>query len=547
MHDETFAGGVTTPAGFIACGRRLRHQGRGPAAIGTRPGADRRRPTATAAAVFTTNKARRCPGGRLAGAPASRTGVARAIVVNSGCANACTGAAGHRRSRATWRPMTARRCSGCHADQVLVASTGVIGVQLKSRRSRNGSAAASPRSAPTRRRGRDARHHDDRSVSERSRRARAASTARRHGRRHGEGLRHDRADDGHHARLRHHRRGTCRRRCCSGPCGGGRRHVQRHHRGRRVLHQRLRVAAGERRESASTIDEATYDALRSEPLRAVCRPPRPRRSCAAAKARRSWSRSASPARHRQTMPGRRAKAIANSPLVKTAIHGGDPNWGRLWPSRAGPASRSISIARRSTIGAIVLFKDGRPYDERAPEAATYLQERRAQRRGRPRHRRLAPSTVWTCDLQRRIREDQRGVPDLSGYEHRRVATAHPQGLSLRPRLRRDADSSAASSSPAHVKADRSLGAGTAAAAARRPARGAAVREGVAADAVDLRDRGPSNSAATSSAAAGRRRSADASRVQMSPGTSNAGWTALSSGRSRSACSTASPPRRRACA
>ena len=26
---------------------------------------------------------------------------------------------------------------------------------------------------------------------------------------------------------------------------------------------------------------------------------------------------------------RAAKAIANSPLVKTAIHGGDPNWGRL--------------------------------------------------------------------------------------------------------------------------------------------------------------------------------------------------------------------------
>ena len=24
-----------------------------------------------------------------------------------------------------------------------------------------------------------------------------------------------------------------------------------------------------------------------------------------------------------------AKAIANAPLVKTAIHGGDPNWGRL--------------------------------------------------------------------------------------------------------------------------------------------------------------------------------------------------------------------------
>ena len=59
-----------------------------------------------------------------------------------------------------------------------------------------------------------------------------------------------------------------------------------------------------------------------------------------------------------------AKAIANSLLVKTAIHGGDPNWGRLIcvAGRAGVAFEQSRAA--VTIGSIVLFKDGRPHDER---------------------------------------------------------------------------------------------------------------------------------------------------------------------------------------
>src|SRR5262252_9617666 len=62
-----------------------------------------------------------------------------------------------------------------------------------------------------------------------------------------------------------------------------------------------------------------------------------------------------------------AKAIANSPLVKTAIHGGDPNWGRL-VAVAGRAGVEFNLARaRVTIGSVVLFKDGRPYDESAPD------------------------------------------------------------------------------------------------------------------------------------------------------------------------------------
>ena len=94
---------------------------------------------------------------------------------------------------------------------------------------------------------------------------------------------------------------------------------------------------------------------------------------------------------------RAAKAIANSPLVKTAIHGGDPNWGRLI-AVAGRATSSSSSSRAAvTIGSIVLFKDGRPYDDAAPEAAAYLKGTDiivSVDLGAG----ASSATVWTCDL-----------------------------------------------------------------------------------------------------------------------------------------------------
>ena len=85
---------------------------------------------ASAAGIFTTNLAQAAP--VLVSQAASRrepAGVARAIVVNSGCANACTGDDGMADARANGgaRPP---RALGCPPEQVLVASTGVIGVEL---------------------------------------------------------------------------------------------------------------------------------------------------------------------------------------------------------------------------------------------------------------------------------------------------------------------------------------------------------------------------------------------------------------------------------
>jgi glutamate N-acetyltransferase/amino-acid N-acetyltransferase len=94
---------------------------------------------------------------------------------------------------------------------------------------------------------------------------------------------------------------------------------------------------------------------------------------------------------------RAAKAIANSLLVKTAIHGGDPNWGRLI-AVAGRAGVEFELSRAVVMmGTIVLFKDGRPHDEAAPEAAGYLKNEDitvSVHLGAG----TASSTVWTCDL-----------------------------------------------------------------------------------------------------------------------------------------------------
>jgi glutamate N-acetyltransferase/amino-acid N-acetyltransferase len=94
---------------------------------------------------------------------------------------------------------------------------------------------------------------------------------------------------------------------------------------------------------------------------------------------------------------RAAKVIANSLLVKTAIHGGDPNWGRLICA-AGRAGVALDASRAGvTIGSLVLFQDGQPHDELAPAAAEYLKGDDLSI-GVDLGAGSASSTVWTCDL-----------------------------------------------------------------------------------------------------------------------------------------------------
>ena len=65
-----------------------------------------------------------------------------------------------------------------------------------------------------------------------------------------------------------------------------------------------------------------------------------------------------------------ARTITTSNLVKTAIHGGDPNWGRILAA-AGRSGARVDAARASVrIGGIAVFTDGRlrPVDDDAIRA-----------------------------------------------------------------------------------------------------------------------------------------------------------------------------------
>jgi glutamate N-acetyltransferase/amino-acid N-acetyltransferase len=99
-----------------------------------------------------------------------------------------------------------------------------------------------------------------------------------------------------------------------------------------------------------------------------------------------------------------ALAIANSPLVKTAIAGEDPNWGRIVMA----VGKSGAMAERDkmtiTFGDIVVAKDGwRNPAYKEDEAAAYMRQSDLVigidlGLGR------AKSTVWTCDLTNRYIE-----------------------------------------------------------------------------------------------------------------------------------------------
>jgi glutamate N-acetyltransferase/amino-acid N-acetyltransferase len=94
-----------------------------------------------------------------------------------------------------------------------------------------------------------------------------------------------------------------------------------------------------------------------------------------------------------------ARSIANSPLVKCAMHGSDPNWGRI-VSAAGlcgvpfDADRSKLILQGTTV-----FRSGRPlpFDAAKVSAAIDAKQVKVQ---------LScglgdgEATVWTCDLSR---------------------------------------------------------------------------------------------------------------------------------------------------
>jgi glutamate N-acetyltransferase/amino-acid N-acetyltransferase len=93
-----------------------------------------------------------------------------------------------------------------------------------------------------------------------------------------------------------------------------------------------------------------------------------------------------------------ARTIANSPLVKTAVHGGDPNWGRL-VAAAGRSGVSFALDRVMVrIGPHVLFSNGEPHDELAPRAAEYLAGKELEIEVNVGAGGTHQATMYTCDL-----------------------------------------------------------------------------------------------------------------------------------------------------
>ncbi|HET7767967.1 MAG TPA: bifunctional glutamate N-acetyltransferase/amino-acid acetyltransferase ArgJ, partial [Chloroflexota bacterium] len=124
---ESFSADITAATGFLAdggtCGLKASGRRDVGAVISVRP--------ATAAGTFTANKVRAAP--VLVCEEVLRRGAtAQAIVFNSGNANASTGKHGIENARAMQRLLAGGpgKAHGIRPEQVFVASTGVIGVQL---------------------------------------------------------------------------------------------------------------------------------------------------------------------------------------------------------------------------------------------------------------------------------------------------------------------------------------------------------------------------------------------------------------------------------
>ncbi|MDQ4132609.1 MAG: bifunctional glutamate N-acetyltransferase/amino-acid acetyltransferase ArgJ [Actinomycetota bacterium] len=118
---------VTEPAGFVAsgvwCGVKASPSALDLALVATEDGQP-----VPAAAVFTANKACAAPVQVSRAHLAASGGRAAAVVLNSGNANAATGADGNSHAEETCALVASGL--GCAAEEVLVCSTGLIGIPL---------------------------------------------------------------------------------------------------------------------------------------------------------------------------------------------------------------------------------------------------------------------------------------------------------------------------------------------------------------------------------------------------------------------------------
>ena len=386
---KSIDGGVTAPAGFraagVACGIKANGKLDLSLLVSDHP--------ATAAGVFTTNLAKAAPILLSREHLEQSSGTARAIVINSGCANACTGEDG--RMHATQMADFAAVAVGCSPADVLVASTGVIGVKLPIAKVERGVKDASAKLSSSG--GADAARAimttDPFPKESAIEVAAKGGTFRVGGMAKGSGMIEPlmatmlgvvvtdakveskllaralkaAADDTFNAI-------TVDGECSTNDC----------------------VFALANGASGVELTEQDWPIL-VESLKAACEPLAigiVRGGEGATKlvtVRVTGATSNEDAR-------RAARAIANSPLVKTAVHGGDPNWGRLIAVAGRSGSAFVLDKAVVRIGPITLFSDGTPYDDRAPQAEAYLKGTEISLEVDLGTGGTGESTMWTCDL-----------------------------------------------------------------------------------------------------------------------------------------------------
>lgn len=384
-------GGVTAPRGFRAAGLHcgIKANGKHDLALVVSD------TPASAAAVFTTNQAQAAPVLVSKAHLAASHGQARAVVSNSGCANACTGPQGM--TDAAEMAAVAATALGVTPHEVLVASTGVIGVNLKMPALRGGIPRAVAALSPDG--GADAAvaimTTDPFPKSAAVEVVTPAGTFRVGGMTKGSGMIEPRmatmlgylttdaavAPD----RLRKVLVDACRFTFNAITVDG-------------EPSTNDCVFALANGASGVTIDDASEAAL-FEGFRAVAK------TLALGIVRGGEGATKLVA---ITVSGAAtdadawmaARAIANSLLVKTAIHGADPNWGRLVAAAGRSGARFVLDGARVRIGELVLFEQGRPFDERAPQAAAYLQGTDLDIEVDLGTGGAFAATVWTCDLSK---------------------------------------------------------------------------------------------------------------------------------------------------
>lgn len=379
---------ITSPAGFraAAVAAGIKTDGDDLALIV----ADR---ACAAAAVFTQNRA--CAAPVEVSREHLRSGRARAVVVNAGCANAATGEAG----LADAREMAACTATavGCAPEEVVVASTGVIGVRLPMDKVKDGIARAA--------RGLSAEAGD--------RAARAILTT---------DTRPKTVDlevalGNHRVRLSGMAKGA-------GMIGPNMATLLAFFTtdaavAPALLRRALREAVGEGLNritvdgDTSTNDMAVILASGAGSAQAVEAEGAPfdalRRALTDASRRlaemivRDGEGATRMAEIRVEAAGdaseadRIARTVAESPLVKTALHGGDPNWGRILAA-AGRSGVALDVSRLDIfIGDVWVAEGGaaRAYDEALAAAAMREDPVRIRLRL---NAGAASGWIWTCDL-----------------------------------------------------------------------------------------------------------------------------------------------------